>query len=222
MAPCIITATWQEANILKDINSVYVCGIGGYRAYSKTKSLISKGASYILSVGTAAGLRPNVKAGDIVIPKKIIDHEERELHIDRQLHKDVMGQLKGCGYNIWNEPLIEVDYVISDILEKKRLYEKTGCIAADMESAAIFRACLEMDIPFTCIRAIVDECITGLPQWIASLVDSSGIFSYSRLVKGLILHPWDLTVLLRISIGFFRAKKSLRSIIGRIYPSLPL
>ena len=222
MSLCIITATYQEANILKNVKGVHVCGIGRHRAYKKAKCLISEKASCIISLGTAAGLRSDLKAGDIVIPRKIIDHEKKALYVDEGCYKKVINRLADCPYEIRNGPLLEVDLVVSDPAKKKKLYDETGCIAADMESAGIFRACLENDIPFLCIRAILDTYNTRMPDWIAGLVDDSGRFSYLLLLKGLSSHPLDLPVLLRISISFFKASRALKYVTGRVYPSLPL
>jgi len=217
----IITATYQEARILKNL-SINVSGIGGEKAYKKAKYLISKGASFIISFGVATALAPYVKVGDVIIPKVIISHERTKLYVDLQWHTNIMKRLIDSPYLISYKSLLEVRSVIMDTKQKKMLYMETGCIAADMESAAILKAAIEANIPFICIRAISDSYNMKIPEWVIESIQDSGRLSYSSFIKGLFSHPLDIIDIIKLSIGFNKVKRSLNHVMFRIYPSLPL
>ena len=221
---CVIVATNKEAEIIKGIPGIsfIVSGVGSKNAQKAVSHANIKGASHIISFGTAGGLSPSLKKGDVVIPEHILKYKkEKALNVDPMWHKQVVALLKEPPFTLSTEKLLSVERVILDPAQKKRLYLETGCVSLDMESYFIAQACSEKKMHFLCIRAISDTYSMKIPDWIPLCIDSSGRFLPHFFIKELIKHPFHIKELICISDGFFKARKSLRYIINRIDPSFP-
>ena len=221
MSAHLVVATQQEAGIFKGLPlSISVSGIGKETAYKSAKKAISKGAFLLISSGTATALSPEVKTGDLIIPEMILSSHGEKLRVP--YHKEIVEEFKKIkGTHILFGPLLEAEDVIVHPTEKRKWHQETGCIAADMESAALLKAASEAKVPFLCIRSISDSLEMEIPKWLLMCLKEDGNISISLMVKGILLHPFDLYHLIRLARGFHKAKRSLRYIMGRVYSSLP-
>ncbi len=221
---CIIVATRKEAEIVKGVPEIsfIISGVGSKNAQKAVSYAVTKGVSYIISFGTAGGLSPTLKKGDVVIPEQILKYnEEKALSVDPMWHKQVVALLKEPPFTLSTENLLSIERVILDPVQKKRLYLETGCVSLDMESYFIAQACSEKKMHFLCIRGISDTYSMKIPDWISLCIDSSGRFLPYSFIKELIKHPFHIKEIICISDGFFKVKKSLRYVINRIYSSFP-
>ncbi|GEM_PF-6407911 len=206
---CIIVATDLERRFLKEF-PVYISGIGK-KAYERTKEIIqNERPSFIISAGVSAGLSPKVKVGEIVIPTEIITCSGNILKLP--YIKTRHAQLG---------PFLETESVIKDPEKKLFLYERTGAIASDMESASVVKAALEEDVPVFCIRAISDSYKMKIPEILEDTIDESGRILYPRLIRSTILFPYQIVHLAKVALGFIKAMTSLNLFLSKIYPSLP-
>ena len=138
--------------------SVTSTGIGGPSAAIALEELVKVGAKYFIRVGTCGGMDINVKGGDIVIPTGAIRMEgtskeyapiefpavanfdivtklvEAAKQSGKNYHVGVV-QCKDSFYGQHSPALMPVNY---ELINKWNAWLKLGCLASEMESAALF------------------------------------------------------------------------------------
>ncbi len=140
--------------------SVTSTGIGGPSASIALEELVKVGAKKFIRVGTCGGMDLNVKSGDLVIATGAIrmegtskeyapiefpaianydiitalKHAAEKLHLPH--HVGVV-QCKDAFYGQHNPEIMPVNYELEN---KWQAWLKLGCLASEMESAALFIA----------------------------------------------------------------------------------
>ena len=138
--------------------SVTSTGIGGPSAAIALEELVKVGAKNFIRVGTCGGMDINVKGGDIVIPTGAIrmegtSKEYATIEFPAVAHYDIVEKLvaaaKNAGkpyhvgvvqckdsfYGQHSPALMPVNY---ELINKWNAWLKLGCLASEMESAALF------------------------------------------------------------------------------------
>ncbi len=210
----IITGVLREAACLSALADdhqlmVRVAGADPRRATELAAELVTAGVDGLMSFGLCGGLDPNLEAGDIILPSKIIAAEGRSISCDA----DWTGHLQsGLGPLVVNaEGIIAHSAVIvAGPRRKAVLRATTGADAVDMESYAVAREAKRAGVPFAAIRAVSDTAETRLPEWTDEIVSTAGGTDGVRLLKNLARHPGDIGKLLTLGRGSTRALKMLR------------
>ena len=138
--------------------SVTSTGIGGSSASIAMEELVNVGATTFIRVGTCGGMDINVKGGDIVIATGAIRMEgtskeyapiefpavanlditnalvSAAKHLGFNYHTGVV-QCKDSFYGQHNPDRMPVSY---ELINKWEAWKKLGCLASEMESAALF------------------------------------------------------------------------------------
>ena len=138
--------------------SVTSTGIGGSSASIALEELVNIGAKTFIRVGTCGGMDINVKGGDIVIATGAIRMEgtskeyapiefpavanldvtnslvQAAKNLGYEYHAGVV-QCKDSFYGQHNPERMPVNY---ELLNKWEAWKKMGCLASEMESAALF------------------------------------------------------------------------------------
>jgi nucleoside phosphorylase len=104
--------------------------------------------------------------------------------------------------------LVTVAALVGAPADKRRLGERTGALAADMEAAAVARACRRHAIPFGCLRVISDGVETALSPELLGLLDG-GRVRPGRLVAALLRRPGLVAELWRLGRDTRRAARRL-------------
>jgi adenosylhomocysteine nucleosidase len=162
--------------VIDDTRVVVVrCGIGKVHAAICAQILIDGfGADTIINVGVAGGVHKDLTIGDIVISSETVQHD-----MDATAFGYGLGEIPNTGMTYFraDERLVvlaaeaaekkEITYKIGCIGSgdlgvdsnaiKDRLRENFGCLAAEMEGAAIAQVCHINKIPYLVIRAISDN-----------------------------------------------------------------
>jgi len=94
--------------------------------------------------------------------------------------------------------------------EKRMLFDRTGALAVDMESAAVAQVARGAQIPFAIVRAIVDPQTTPIPAAALASIDELGRPRIASLLSALAREPRDLLALVRLSACFRAALASLK------------
>lgn len=138
--------------------SVTSTGIGGPSAAIAMEELTKVGAQIFIRVGTCGGMDVNVKGGDIVIATGAIraegtTKEYAPVEFPAVANLDVTNALinaaKNLGYtyhagivqckdSFYGQHNPEVMPVSYDLLNKWEAWKRLGCLASEMESAALF------------------------------------------------------------------------------------
>ena len=138
--------------------SVTSTGIGGSSASIALEELVNVGAKTFIRVGTCGGIDKNVKGGDIVIATGAVrmegtSKEYAPIEFPAVANLDVVNSLiqasKNLGYehhtgivqckdSFYGQHNPEKMPVSYELLNKWEAWKKLGCLASEMESAALF------------------------------------------------------------------------------------
>jgi len=138
--------------------SVTSTGIGGPSASIALEELVKCGAQTFIRVGTCGGIDTNVKGGDIVIATGAIraegtSREYAPIEFPALANLDVVNSLvesaKKLGFNyhtgvvqckdsFYGQHSPQTMPVSNELLNKWEAWKRMGCLASEMESAALF------------------------------------------------------------------------------------
>ncbi len=138
--------------------SVTSTGIGGPSASIAMEELVNAGADTFVRVGTCGGMQLDVKSGDLVIATGAIRMEgtSREyapiefpavadigivnalIESAREMGKDYHSGVVQCKDSFYGQHSPETKPVSYELLNKWEAWKRLGCLASEMESAALF------------------------------------------------------------------------------------
>lgn len=177
-----IMSNIKESNIYNlkiykgDINNrkylVVRSGVGKVNAARTTQILIDKfDIEYIINSGSAGAVKENLNIGDIVIGKKLVQHDFDVTAFGREKgYIPEIGKIFESDENLINRcENIEIDKIkiktgiiasgdifCTDVKMKEKIREKFNADCCEMEGAAIAQVCFLNKIPFIVIRSISD------------------------------------------------------------------
>ena len=195
--------------------TVHVSGVGGHRARLAGRKLIESGAKALVSWGTAGGLTSQVSPGSLILPHKIISAEGSIYEADSIWHERLFRRLAGR-IDLHTGLLAESKGVLASPSEKRALFDSTGAIAVDMESAAVAGVAHQAGVPFVAIRAIADRADVTVPQSVLTSLDPFGRLRPLRFLGKLFVHPNDLSSLICLARNFRTAQASLAAVAGLV------
>jgi adenosylhomocysteine nucleosidase len=108
--------------------------------------------------------------------------------------------------------IAESAIVVSSSGDKLKLGNEKQAIALDMESAAIGRVAKARGLPFLAIRAIADPQSMNIPKAAGYAVDDEGQINLGKLMRYLVMHPYELPGLIRLGSHFKAAKNTLKQV----------
>ena len=190
---------------------ILVSGMGAARARLAAGALLENGATALVSWGFAGGLLPGLPAGSLILPENVIAADQIVYPVDSAWHERLCRQLQGFA-GLYKGPLAESPAMLASCVEKKRLFSRTGAIAVDMESASMALSAKKARVPFMVIRAITDPAEMVIPQSIQNSVDEFGRVWFSRVIQGVVKHPMDLPLLVRLGRNFRAARAALAKV----------
>jgi hopanoid-associated phosphorylase len=195
------------------LNSVLVIcsGAGAENARKAAETLVSNGATHLMSWGCAAALSPELKSGDLTLADSLVDANQVQININSAWHTHVKNSL-AKSLSVHTGVLLESKTIVSLSSEKKQLHEQTQAIVLDMESVAIAKVAQEKNLPFLAIRAIADPVTMDLPKAVSVAMNDKGKVLISPLLKYLLLHPSELPALIKLGLHFSAAKKTLKQV----------
>jgi len=172
---------------------VLVCGgIGAEAARRAAEAVIAIYApALICSAGFAGALDPNLKVGDIVQPRHVVNAGDGS--------KVDLGSGEGV--------LVTFGQVATP-QQKARLRDSFGATAVDMEAAAVARSAEARGVRFAVVKVISDEFDFAFPS-MERFVDSNGRFLEGRFAWFAALRPWLWPQVWRLARNGSRASRAL-------------
>ena len=216
-AKCLTGGRAQPESLLSisDLVWLRLCGIGRERAASAARSLLQQGASAVMSWGTVAGLVPELRAGDLVIPTKLVAANGQEFRVDGRWHQRVCTRLD---LEIHDCALAEATTVVGDFASKSDLARRTGAAATDMESVAVAQVAGEFGVSSLAIRVVVDPVSMTMPASAIAAVKTSGARDWWGLGRGVLRKPLDMVGLWRLAQAMSLAQGTLSAVAGCVGP----
>ncbi|WP_423821577.1 hypothetical protein V5738_14685 [Salinisphaera sp. SPP-AMP-43] len=187
-------------------------GMGAERAAVAAEQLADEGATALMSWGTTAALAPGIDPGAIVLPAEIIAANGGRWIADRRWRESLAGRL-APRHAVHEGALIESLDVVSDAAAKRRLYDASGAIACDMESAAIATVAARRGLRFVALRAVIDDATMALPPVALAAMDADGHLQVRALLAAMTGRPpavhAQLRSLKQLAVAFRAARASL-------------
>ncbi len=159
-----------------------VSGMGSDNAMRAAERLLACGVRTLASWGVAGALDARLAAGDVLVPELIryCDDEPDGFTADPAASAYVARQLSGS-LHVYRGVLWSSTRAVASSNDKRRLAERTGAIAVDMEAAAVAAVAARARLPFIAVKAICDPCTREIPPRIARAVDDNGGVSLAML-----------------------------------------
>ncbi len=213
----IVAALTFEARSLGHHNGhtlVSVSGIGADNAARAARSLAAAGAAALLSWGVAGALDPSLRCGTVVLPLEVLAAGTR-FQTDRLWHQGVARALQGK-ITLASGALLTSEVAVVAAAHKGRVFQHTGAVAVDMESAAVAGVAAELALPFLALRVILDTAHDSLPDSVVRSFQapSSAAAGVSTTPAGpriwpLLCAPGDWGGLLRLAAQYRVAARAL-------------
>jgi len=185
-----------------------VSGVGPRRAGLASRRLLEEGATALLSWGSAGGLSPKLSPGSLILPKIIIASDRSVYHTDPSWHENLCNRLREQ-VAFHTGPLAESATVVQTPAEKASLFQQTGAIGVDMESAAVAAVAQEARVPFVAVRVVADSTDVTLPGSALKAWDEFGRLNFLRLIRGIATRPNELFPLIRLARDYRAAQRTL-------------
>jgi hopanoid-associated phosphorylase len=200
-----------ESLYLPEGTLVKLSGIGANPARLASETLVEKGATALLNWGSAGGLDSALSPGSLILPERVLSPNQTSFSVDVAWHERLCSRLSGH-VDLHTGPLTQSPTVLRSPEEKAALFNRSGAIAVDMESAAVAQVALLAGLPFMAIRAISDPANMSIPPRAMAAIDESGRLRPLRLLKRLVRHPQELFPLVRLTRTFRAAQNTLATV----------
>jgi adenosylhomocysteine nucleosidase len=141
-------------------------------------ALLRERPDALASVGFCGALDATLAVGEVFVATRVVNGS--------QAYEAVLPDTRRA---FRSGALISTDHVVSSVAEKQRL-GAGGAAAVEMEAAAVAgRAKLE-NLPFYCVRAVLDLASEGFTLDFNGLRGPEGRFSRARILRAALAHPW--------------------------------
>lgn len=183
-------------------------GAGIENAAKSAQLLLDNGAQRLLSWGCAAGLDNELKPGDLVLANQVLT-EQDQFDTAQPWCTDIQ-QALGNTVPIKIGKLFTSIELVSCSRDKQQIQRRSQAIALDMETAAIAAVARQAGVPFLAFRCIADPVSMDLPKAVLAGLNDKGQIDLAKLLRHLLLHPWEVIGLIRLGLHFHAAQKTLK------------
>jgi adenosylhomocysteine nucleosidase len=128
----------------------------------------------VVSAGLCGALAPALAAGDLLLPRVVLDDAGASVPVDGPAHAEALDAVRRAGVPVDIGPLVTVTDVVPTPEAKALLRRNSGATAVDLESAAVLHAARDRGIPAVVIRAVSDTARQSLPQALTRVIDVTG------------------------------------------------
>ena len=200
--------------------SIKVSGVSAARAYEAALMLAREQPSVLVSFGIAGALTGNLRPGDIVLANSVSTSSGRSIPTSSAPREIMSTAANAEGLALAVGPILGVEHVVAHPAEKYRLSEETSALGVDMESYEVARVAQEYGLPFAVLRAIADPADLSIPKFALQAVSRSGRIDPWAATRGLLGHPREIRLLIRLGRANMAAHKSLRRAAQVLIPAL--
>ncbi len=182
-----------------------ITGVGIKKARKATSFIIQKfKPDLVISAGFGGALSPGLKVGDIVIGEWVLSLKKNEKRV-------LLSDLPHVEHDFIRGGILTENRFIYDPIEKKKLFEKSGALAVDMETWGVAEAALKSGVKVLSVRSISDEFSETLPD-MGSILNNRSILDKRKAFTYFLSHPSHILPYIRFT--KFNSKKSSDSLSG--------
>jgi adenosylhomocysteine nucleosidase len=205
--PClgIVVGLRAEARIARPLGRVEIGGGLPDGARAAAARLIGAGARGLLSFGLAGGLDPELAAGAMVVPGRVL-HRGLGYDADPGLLAWLGGATAGA--------LIAAEAPVGRVAAKGDLFRRSRAVAVDLESGELAALAAAHGVPFAVLRVICDPAGRALPPAALVALDQKGAIGGLRIAASVMRRPWQIPALLRLAGDAAAAHATLRRMVA--------
>jgi adenosylhomocysteine nucleosidase len=190
--------------------ALIVSGIGRTAAAATAHSLVTVPVGALMTFGVAGGLDPALKAGVVVLPSHVISREGVRLPTCASWRARLADALRSS-HTVVGGTLLSSTQAIATTADKAVAFRDAGAVAVDMESVAVAEIAAAARLPFIAVRVIVDTAADALPRAVIA-ASGAGQVRILKLLSGLLSTPGEIAALLKLSLRYPAAMRSLRGV----------
>jgi adenosylhomocysteine nucleosidase len=196
----IVVGLAAEARIARPAGRVMAGGGTAIGAQQAANRLITEGVSALVSFGLAGGLDPGLRPGRLVVPRYVLDGNQR-FSADQNMLEALGG------------PTVDLVLAAGEIAQtaaaKAALWQQTGAAAVDLESGAVARVARRHGLPFAVLRAVCDPAERGLPPAALLALDQAGAIRVLKVLASVAAAPSQIPSLLALARDAAIARRAL-------------
>lgn len=180
--------------------------------------------SLVVITGVAGALLDGLPIGRPVLGDRLMMRTdgdfiaERTIDAPRDRFEAFAGALDASAIQYAAGPMMTSRHAIASAADKRRAHDASGAIAIDMESAAIAFEAAARNLPFVCMRTILD--IAGEDLAAADFADEDGNIRITAAAKALITNPTMIAGVARLLRNLRVATHSMADALAAILPRL--
>jgi adenosylhomocysteine nucleosidase len=196
----VLSYEGREFRVHEHANQAAVAGgIGRVAATLAARAMVTRyHPQLLISAGVAGALSPELKAGSLFTPYRVIDSSNSTEYT------------AAAGNGI----LVTAGKIVNSS-EKKLLRSKFHAAAVDLEAAAVAEVARQERIDFRCVKAISDEADFEMPP-LGLFVDEKGQFRTAKFVLWGAFHPLRWPAIAALGRNTSRASKALCDWLARL------
>lgn len=204
MTVLAVTGLKREAEIVGGKGVVALAGGGDATSLQVKLDALHGDIKGVISVGLAGALSPLLKVGEVVIADQVV--QGRETWRCSETWRVALAARLAHAHQ---GPVAASDTIMESAEAKAALYNDTGALAVDMESAVAGRFAAVRNLPFAVLRVISDDAAHVLPPAALVAMKPDGGISYGRVLGSLLRHPLQVPGLIRTARTSNKAFKEL-------------
>jgi adenosylhomocysteine nucleosidase len=186
----IVVGLAAEARIARLLGCPVAIGGGGAAGAARAaQDLATQGVTGLVSFGLAGGLAPDLPAGSVLVPERVVDEGGALWTADADLSAR-LGSPAGA--------LLAVPDIVATAAAKARLWQATGALAADIESGAVAACAAASGLGFAALRVVCDPAGRDLPPAAVTALDSAGQIRIGALLYSLARRPGQVVALVAL------------------------
>lgn len=201
----VVTGLASEAAVISAIladtalEAEVVCaGASSQRAAELSRQLVAEGSEALLSFGVAGGLAPDLDCGDLIVAHGVQGTDGDDLATDSAWRSALTGLLDEMAVSYREAAILGSDRPLRGAADKAAAFADSGCLAVDMESAALAGVAAKAGLPFLAVRAIADRAGDALPALVDTAIKPDGRPAVGRVLAALVRRPSDIPATLRL------------------------
>jgi adenosylhomocysteine nucleosidase len=124
----------------------------------------------VLAAGFCGALQNGLQTGDIVLATEVLDQSTRAFWSTTWPATTPSGRWEPA---LHFGRLVTAPHLVAAPEQKRALGKDFNAVAVDMESAALARLCHQAQVPFGCVRVVLDDAATPLSPRLMALLSSA-------------------------------------------------
>jgi adenosylhomocysteine nucleosidase len=178
--------------------------------------------SLVIITGVAGALLDGLPIGRPVLGDRLMMRSdgdfiaEQTIDAPRDRFEAFAGALDACAIQYAAGPMMTSRHAIASAADKRRAHDASGAIAIDMESAAIAFEAAARNLPFVCMRTILD--LAGEDLAAADFADEDGNIRVTAAAKALVTNPAMIAGVARLLRNLRVATHSMADALAAVLP----